>query len=104
MEVGFTTIGNCGQAMMIAANVAYALQFKLFREAYACATLLDGMVVIEINREWKTRIKHWIALLPRWSNALRTWGESGVVNDSENGEQRIVMHVCRLCTATCRGL
>ena len=31
--------------MMIAANVSYALRFKLYREAYACATLLDGLVL-----------------------------------------------------------
>ena len=79
VEVGFTTIGNRGRAMMIAANVAYALRFKLFREAYMCATLLDGLVVVEINGVSKTRQEHWGATLPKWSNALRTWGEAGVV-------------------------
>ena len=79
MEVGFTTIGNRGRAMMIAANVAYALRFRLFREAYMCATLLDGLVVVEINGVTKTRLEHWGAALPKWSNALRTWDEEGVV-------------------------
>ena len=79
VEVGFTTIGDRGRAMMIAANISYAMRFVLFKEAYACATLLDGLVVVEINGEIKTRLEHWGADLPKWTRALRTWGEAGVV-------------------------
>ena len=35
VEVGFTTIGNLGREMMIAANISYAMRFILFKEAYA---------------------------------------------------------------------
>ena len=58
-EVGFTTIGNRGQSMMIAANVPYAVQFALYRKAYTCATQLEWLVVVEINDVTKTRVEHW---------------------------------------------
>ena len=45
VEVGFTTIGNCGRAMMISANISYEMRFVLFRKAYACATQLDWLVL-----------------------------------------------------------
>ena len=79
VEVGFTTIGNRGQAMMIAANIGYAMRFLLYKEAYMCATLLDGLVVVTLNGIAKTRVEHWGASLPKWALALRTWGEAGVV-------------------------
>ena len=78
-EVAIATIGNRGRAMMIAANVPYAMRFKLYREAYRCATLLDGLVVKEVDGEVKTRMEHWGMSLPKWTAALRTWGEAGVV-------------------------
>ena len=77
-EVGFTTIGNRGRAMMIAANIPYPLRFKLFKEAYACATLLDRLVLVTLDGETKTRVEHWSGKLPNWTKALRTWGEAGV--------------------------
>ena len=79
VEVGFATIGKRGRAMMIAANISYAMRFKLYREAYECATMLDGLVVIDLDGVSKTRLEHWGANLPNWTMALRTWGEAGVV-------------------------
>ena len=58
MEVGFTTIGNHGRAMMIAANITYAMRFILFKEAYACATLLDGLVLVDLDGTVKTRVEN----------------------------------------------
>ena len=68
-----------GRAMMIAANVPYAVRFVLYHEAYTCATQLDWLVVVEIDGVTKTRVEHWCGELPRWAKALRTWGEAGVV-------------------------
>ena len=79
VEVGFATIGKRGRAMMIAANISYAMRFKLYREAYECATMLDGLVVIDLEGVSKTRLEHWGVDLPKWTKALRTWGEAGVV-------------------------
>ena len=57
VEVGFTTIGNRGRSMMIAANISYTMQFILFKEAHACVTLLDGLIVVNIDGGVKTRIE-----------------------------------------------
>ena len=79
VEVGFTTIGNRGRAMMIAANIAYDMRFALYREAYTCATQLDWLVPKTLDGVTKSRVEHWCGHLPKWSKALRTWGEAGVV-------------------------
>eukprot|EP00957_Ditylum_brightwellii_P174630 13296866-Ditylum_brightwellii.AAC.1 len=42
-EVSFNTIGNCGRTIMIAANVPNKKRYKLFREAFSCATMLDWL-------------------------------------------------------------
>jgi hypothetical protein len=63
-EVAFTTLGNRGRAMMIAANVPYALRFKLYKEAYSCATLLDGLVLKTLGDVIQTRVEHWSGKLP----------------------------------------
>ena len=56
--------------MMIAANVAYPLRYKLYRKAFTCATLLDGLVVKEIDGVEQTRVEHWSGKLPNWAKAL----------------------------------
>eukprot|EP00957_Ditylum_brightwellii_P036465 2761584-Ditylum_brightwellii.AAC.1 len=65
--------------MMTAANVPEKEKYKLFREAFTCATMLDWLAMVNINGMTKTRVEHWNMLLPRWIWALRTWGEAGVV-------------------------
>ena len=79
VEVGFTTIGNCGRAMMISANISYEMRFVLFRKAYACAMQLDWLVLKTLDRVMKSRVEHWCGHLPQWSKALRTLKEAGVV-------------------------
>ena len=41
--------------------------------------MLDWLTIIGINGVVKTRVEHWSGELPRWTRALRTWGEAGVV-------------------------
>ena len=79
VEVGFATLGNRGRAMMIAANVPEKMVYKLFREAFTCATMIDWLSVVEIKGRVATRIEHWGGELPKFTAALRTWGEAGVV-------------------------
>jgi hypothetical protein len=83
-EVGFTTIANQGRAMMIGANLPPEVRYKLFREAFSCATMLDWLVVVHLDGETKTRVEHWCSNLPAWAKALRTWGEAGVVKIKTN--------------------
>ena len=79
VEVGFNTIGNRARAMMTAANVPEKEMYKLFREAFTCATMLDWLTIVTINGVSKSRVEHWNGTMPRWVRALRTWGEAGVV-------------------------
>ena len=48
-KFAFVTIGNKGRVLMIRSNVPYEKGFKLFREAFVTATLLDGLTVITID-------------------------------------------------------
>eukprot|EP00957_Ditylum_brightwellii_P118084 9005761-Ditylum_brightwellii.AAC.1 len=79
VEVGFATIGNQGQAMMVAANVPEKAMCKLFREAFTCATMLDWLAIITLENMTKTQVEHWNGSLPWWCRALRTWGKAGVM-------------------------
>ena len=78
-EVSFKTIMNKGRALMNAANLPEKMRYKLFMDAIKTATLLDGMVVIELNEEAKTRFEHYLGKLPNFTKYLRTWGEAGTV-------------------------
>ena len=79
VEVGFMTVGRRGWAMMIATNIPYALYFKLYCETYQYATMLESLVVIDLDGVGKTRLEHWGVDLLNWTMALCTWVEAGVV-------------------------
>jgi Integrase core domain. len=78
-EVAFATIANRGRAMMHRANLPLAHQYKLCKEAFKTATLLDGLTVIILDGVAKTRVEHWSGKLPKFAMHLRTWGEAGTV-------------------------
>ena len=79
VEVGFATIGNRAQALMYRANVPTSHRHILFQKAILVATLLDGLVVENINGESKSRFEHATGRLPEFTRGLRTFGEAGVV-------------------------
>ena len=58
-ELGFAVIANRGRAMMHRANVPLADRYKLFKEAFKTATLLDGLVMITIDGKEATRYEQW---------------------------------------------
>ena len=78
-EVGFATIANWGRSMMHQANLPMALRYIISHEVFNCATQLDGLVLVTINRVTKTRYEHWVGKNPAFSKYLRTWGEAGTV-------------------------
>eukprot|EP00957_Ditylum_brightwellii_P004659 354387-Ditylum_brightwellii.AAC.1 len=78
-EVGFATIGNQGQAIMMAANMPERVMYKLFMETFTCAAMLDWLTIITLDNVTKTQDEHWNGSLPWWCRALRTWGEAEVV-------------------------
>jgi uncharacterized membrane protein YbaN (DUF454 family) len=64
---------------MAAANVPAIIHRIIWKEAFATATLLAGLMVATINGKSKTRFEHWYHSLPSFTQYLRTWGEAGVV-------------------------
>jgi hypothetical protein len=54
-------------------------RFKLFREAFQTATMLDGLMLVTIDDVTKTRVEHWSGKVPSFAENLRTWGEAGTV-------------------------
>uniref|UniRef100_A0A7S2KWV0 Integrase catalytic domain-containing protein n=1 Tax=Leptocylindrus danicus TaxID=163516 RepID=A0A7S2KWV0_9STRA len=78
-EVLFKTIMNKGRALMNAANLLEKMRYKLFMDAIKTATLLNGMMVVELEGEVKTRFEHYLGKLPNSTKYLRTWGEAGTV-------------------------
>jgi hypothetical protein len=77
-ELAFATLANKGRAMMYAANLTLELRYRLYREAFQTATLLDGLLPVEINGVVKSRYNHWSGgHEPKF--AKRTWGEAGTV-------------------------
>ena len=43
-------------------------------------TLLDGLILIQLNGKTDTYFEHWNGELQNWTQNLRIWGESGVVD------------------------
>jgi hypothetical protein len=65
---------------MAAANVPESVRYRIHSEAFRTATLLDGLVPIEIDGITKTRYEHWSDKgNPKFADHLRTWGEAGTV-------------------------
>ena len=59
-------------------------------EAIACATQLDGLVVVEIKGKLATHDMHMFGANSTWSKKLHVWGEAGVVaegKDSKTGDR-----------------
>ena len=78
-EIALAVITNRGRALMHRANVPYEMKFKLWKEAFRTATLLDGLTVCEIDGKKATRYEHWCGRNPAFAKHLRTWGEVGTV-------------------------
>lgn len=73
-EVAFATIANRGRAMMHRANLPLVHRYKLCKEAFKTATFLDGLTVITIDGDFKTRVEHQSGKLPKFAMQLQTWG------------------------------
>jgi hypothetical protein len=87
--LGFAVIANRGRAMMHRANVPLADRYKLFKEAFKTATLLDGLVVITIDGKEATRYEHWCGKNPDFTAHLRVWGEAGTVTIKSNMNTKV---------------
>lgn len=68
---------------MHTANVPIDERGKVAIEAIKNATQLNGLHVVTINDITHTRDKHMSRLLPKWANAMRSWGKAGVVKEGK---------------------
>jgi hypothetical protein len=78
-EVSLATIANRGRSLMSAANVPELIRNRVYSEAFKTATLLDGLVPIELDGKEASRYEHWCGKVPGFAEYLRTWGEAGTV-------------------------
>eukprot|EP00957_Ditylum_brightwellii_P105133 8013763-Ditylum_brightwellii.AAC.1 len=53
-ELGFATLGNKGCTLMHEANMPEVMKCKIFPRAFMAASILDGLVVVEVNVKKKT--------------------------------------------------
>jgi hypothetical protein len=64
---------------MIKANLPNNVRYFLFKEAFKTATMLDGLVVVDIDGIKKTRYEHFFGKNPKFAGHLRFFGEAGTV-------------------------
>ena len=60
-------------------HVPMYYQFKLFKEALKTATLLDALLIVEIDGEKKSCMEHWSRQKLEYVLNLHTWGKAGTV-------------------------
>ena len=63
------------------ANIPKKICYRLWTKAFGTATLLDGLIVSEVNGQMMSRNEQFFGVgnNPKFAKHLRTWGEAGVV-------------------------
>ena len=79
VEKKFDTLASRARSVMNASKVPDSLHGLLVNEYIQTITLLDGLVVREIDGVKATRFEHWGKELPKFNVYLREWGEAGIV-------------------------
>ena len=80
--------------MMGATRVPEDIKSKVALEAIACATQLDGLVVVDVKGKMATRDVHMFGANPSWASKLKVWGEAGVVTEGRSRCHDDVRGVC----------
>jgi hypothetical protein len=75
--------------MMHQANVPIRIHYKVWKEAFKTATLLDGLTAITLDGVTATRYVHWNGHNPQFADNLRTWGEAGTVTTKTSTTPRV---------------
>jgi len=89
-EISLHSLASRARAMISHANIPEDKVFKLFPEAVKTATLMDGLVVIDVDGVSATRYEHWNKKQPPFAKYLRTWGEAGTVKTRTKMTPKIV--------------
>ena len=90
VERGFATCANRGRALMAAANLPEKERYAIGYKAMLTASKLDGLAIVDINGEKKTRYEHFFGKLPGFAHHLRTWGEAGTVKVASKTSPKIL--------------
>jgi hypothetical protein len=69
-ELGFSTLGNKGRALMVRVNIPMNKIYLLFREAFKTATDFDSLVVTEIGTKKASMHEHFYGTNPKWMKFL----------------------------------
>ena len=85
-ELAFPYLAGRARAMMGAAHIPDNSRGKVSLEVLKCATMLDGLRIVEVNGKRKTQDEHIHGKNPKWATNLRTWGEAGVVKEGKDGK------------------
>ena len=64
-EVGIATLANHVRAMMHHAHVPMEYRYKLFRDCYETAAILDGLMIVEVNGKFASRFEHFAGKNPK---------------------------------------
>ena len=78
-EVGIFTLANCVRAMMHYAHVPLEYCYKLFRDCYATAAKVDGLIIVNINGEFASQFEHFCGTNPKCTAYLWTLEYAGTV-------------------------
>ena len=89
VEVGLSTIANRSRAVMAGANFPLEIRYRVYSEVFKTVTLLDGLTVITIGDETKTRVEHWCGKLPNFVPYLKQVGEAGTVKLKDKATPRV---------------
>ena len=65
--------------MMNKANVPSKKRIRVCTKAFETATLMDGLMEIEVDNRKAMRYEHFWGKLPKFVNHLRTWGKASTV-------------------------
>ena len=81
---------NKAKAMIDEANLPYEMRHKLFQEDVMTVTKLDGLVIVIINKDDKTRCENFGNSVPKFVKHFRTWGEAEVVKKSSKNQKKLL--------------
>jgi hypothetical protein len=68
--VGFATTAGCARSILQDANIPPDLRKRLMLEAVKTATILDGVVPVDVRGVFKTKFLHQFGANPPFTRAL----------------------------------
>eukprot|EP00957_Ditylum_brightwellii_P025810 1952472-Ditylum_brightwellii.AAC.1 len=66
-----------------------AIKYKVFPKAFMTATLLDDLVIVEVQGKKKTCSEHFHGTVPKFAKHLHTWGEAGTIKTHKKTTSKI---------------